>query len=143
MVSINIKNDDELIVRCDNPSFDSIEEVTTKFMEHYKHLNKDLIGKVAIIIDDVINNYVSYEDLTTLKIEVRFRDESDKFHILFINNGVEFNPLNVNNKKHEEYNDDASIGGLGILIIKEMTDYIDYKREDGLNKFSMYLKKNK
>lgn len=45
--------------------------------------------------------------------------------------------------KTEEDSDDAPIGGLGILIIKEMTDFIDYKREDGLNKFSMYLKKNK
>ena len=142
LLSINIK-EKEFVIRCDAPSIDSIEEVTTKFASHFKELDSEIKGKVSIIIDDIINNYVTYEDLSTLKIEVHFKVSDNKLFITFINNGVEFNPLTVNSEKYEEYSDDLTPGGLGILIVKEMTDDISYERCGKLNKLSMSINLDK
>ena len=136
MLSVNLKTN-ELIVCCDTPSVDSITEITDKFNDHFKDLDSMVKNKVSIIIDDVINNYVSYEDLNTLKIKVVFKEYDHKLFIDFINNGIPFNPLDVKNGKYEEYSDDMVPGGLGILIVKEMTDDIKYQRIDNLNILSM------
>ena len=94
---------------------------------------------MAIIIDEVINNYVNYEDLSTLKIEVGFKKEKEKLFIEFINNGIEFDQLKVEEESYSEYSEDITVGGFGIMIVKEMTSDIKYVRENNLNKLSMSI----
>ena len=66
------KKDNELIIKSDKPSLKLIDVITTNFFDTFVNLNQEIKSKVAIIIDDIINNYVSYEDINTLTIEVRF-----------------------------------------------------------------------
>ena len=78
-----------------------------------------------------------------MKIEVRFKEDKDKIYIVFVNNAKPFNPLLVNPTKYEKYDDDIAPGGLGLLIVKEMADHIEYKYENKHNRLSITIDKNK
>ena len=139
IISINLKDKNSLVVRTDKPSMDFIDELTNKFKDHFTSIDQDIKNKVAIIIDELINNYISYEDLNTLFIEARFNVKDNKLFMEFINNGEDFNPLTIKENSYTEYSDDIVPGGLGILIVKEITNDVKYERVDGLNKLSISI----
>lgn len=114
-----------------NPGFEVIEEVTNIFNNEYGFINNKKLSEADIIIDELLNNFVSYEKRKNLIINVEFLYKDNSLFMTFMNNGDEFNPLN----KEEKYVNDASVeaGGLGITIIKNLSDEISYERKDGYN----------
>ena len=50
--------------------------------------------------------------------------------------GPEFNPLSVAQAPLTRTLDEAAIGGLGLVMIRRCADWLDYRREGGLNHFT-------
>jgi len=115
-----------------------------EFVENFGEENKlspKNIFELNLILDELITNIISYayKDDANHIIELEINLENDELKIQLIDDGKEFNPLEKEDVKLDEDLDERKIGGLGIHIVKEKSDQIDYKRES--NKNILLLKK--
>ncbi len=131
MLILEIK-DSNLHFKFEKPDYSIITEVTAKFNDYYSYLDKEITAKVAIIFDEILNNYVSYETRDDLIIEININDNKKSLIIDFYNNGIEFNPL-LKEDKYITGDEDVIPGGFGITMVKELSDDISYERKDEIN----------
>lgn len=108
-----------------------------ELLELYR-LNEFILDKlkkenlqVNLIAEEVFVNIVNYSNTDFIRVNVEF--EEPTLTIEFIDNGIEFNPILKENAKTPETIEEAKIGGLGILLTKEMADDLDYKYINGEN----------
>ena len=90
--------------------------------------------QVNLIVEEIFVNIVSYSKAEFVTVNVEYN--SPALTIEFIDNGEEFNILLQEDPELPDNIDDAKIGGLGILLAKELSDEIDYHYVNGEN----YLK---
>ncbi len=121
-----------------NPDYEIIDEIVNQFNDYYSYLDKKILSKVGIIVDEILNNYISYEKKDDLIINVSFNCNDDNVIISFENNGDEFNPL-LKEKKYIENDKDLTPGGLGITMVKELASNLSYERNNGFNKLIVKL----
>lgn len=122
-----------------NPGYEIISEVTNKFNDYYSYLDESIIYKASIIIDELLNNYVSYEEKDNLIIKVSFDYIDNNLIITFENNGMEFNPL-LRKDKYIENDDNLTPGGLGITMVKKLSSDVKYERINDFNKLVVAFK---
>ena len=132
MLVISIKSN-ELNLNYKNPSFEIIEDAINKFNDKYSYIDKQILSEVNIIFDELLNNYISYEKIDNLEINIDTKIVDDELQLTFINNGVEFNPLLIDDKYIEEYSEDLKLGGFGITIVKNLSKNIEYIRKNNKN----------
>lgn len=60
-------------------------------------------------------------------------EEDSAFVIEILDTGLAFNPLTISDPDTKEDIDRRQIGGLGIFLIKKLTDDFRYRREDNKN----------
>jgi anti-sigma regulatory factor (Ser/Thr protein kinase) len=96
--------------------------------------------RVDIVLDDALMNVVShgFDNPTGQNIQVAFNLEETKLSIVIADYGRAFDPTaeraNENKLEGENLNiEDVEIGGLGVGLIRQMTDQMNYKRVDGQN----------
>ena len=132
MTKLSIENNIE--------NLNKLAEFVENFGEEHE-LSPKNIFELNLILDELITNIISYayEDNSNHIIELEINKESDELKILLIDDGKEFNPLEKEEAKLDEELDERKIGGLGIHIVREKTDEIEYKRES--NKNILLLKK--
>jgi len=113
-----------------------------------KHnISLDINKIIHLIIDELFINIFSYgrtnvSDLLKLDINIAINDNEIK--MLFIDNGVEFNPLDFNSDIQINLPiNERRTGGLGIYLVKYFADNIEYKYNDNKNHllFVKYLYK--
>ena len=110
-----------------------IENVVEQFENKFPFIDAKAKSEVGIIIDEIVNNIVSYSQVENLEFSVDFVVENNELSIVFEDNGVKFNPLEKEEKYLEEYHDDIEIGGFGISLVKTLSRFIDYKYSKGHN----------
>ena len=110
-----------------DPDFEVIEKVTDSFNRAFAHLNGEDLARMDVVIDEVLNNLVSYEKHEGFVIKVDIDRQGDTLTMTFRSNGVPFDPLSVQQKYIES--DDAStpLGGFGITIARSLCD-LTYQR---------------
>ena len=116
-----------------NPTYVIIEDIMNQFNEKFASLSDEFRGEVGIIIDEIINNFITYEKRKNLTISVLFEIFEDVMHIILMNNGVEFDPTQNKDKYIEGYSRDLEEGGLGTTLIRNFTSSFTYTREDDKN----------
>lgn len=87
--------------------------------------------QVNLIVEEIFVNIVSYSKAEFITVNVEYN--SPALTIEFIDNGEEFNILLQEDPELPDNIDDAKIGGLGILLAKELSDEIDYHYVNGEN----------
>ena len=118
--------DNNLHMSFDKKDYSIIEEATNKFFEEYSYLDESLKSKVGIVLDELLNNYISYEKREDLKIDLDFTYENSELKLVVISNGENYNPfaeMKDNTKKKE-------LGGHGISLVKNLSKKQDYKYKD-------------
>ena len=102
-------------------------------------LQQKCVFEINVGLDELFTNIVSYGYKDDLEHRIKFSlEKHDNALIVEVeDDGLPFNPLHV--KKHEAPKDidTVDIGGLGIHLIKEMVDNVDYKWSDGKNKVTL------
>ena len=87
--------------------------------------------QVNLIVEEIFVNIVSYSKAEFVTVNVEYN--SPALTIEFIDNGEEFNILLQEDPELPDNIDDAKIGGMGILLAKELSDEIDYHYVNGEN----------
>ncbi len=100
-------------------------------------LTKKTKHKILISFEEITMNIISYAypEIKDGKIEIicdNIEDEK-KIIIKIIDWGIPFNPLSKEEPDLEIPIQERQIGGLGIFMVREFMDEVNYKREDGKN----------
>ena len=93
---------------------------------------------VNLIVEEVFVNIVDYSKADFIIVEIEY--ENGTIMLNFIDNGIEFNPILKENPELPDTIDEAQIGGLGILLTKELSDELDYHYINGENHLKIIKK---
>jgi anti-sigma regulatory factor (Ser/Thr protein kinase) len=96
---------------------------------------------IDIAIDEIITNIASYAYTPgrgSATIQFELIDNSSVVCLSFIDEGVEFNPLNAKEPDVTLSAEDRAPGGLGIFIVKKKMDKVTYEYADGKNILKIY-----
>ncbi|BED92268.1 MAG: ATP-binding protein [Candidatus Improbicoccus pseudotrichonymphae] len=111
-------------------------------------ISEDKIERICIACEEVFVNICNYayqncRDDTKKDVKIKSEYENNILSITFIDNGVEFNPLDFKKNKIEKKGvEKMKIGGYGIYLVNKIMDNIKYERKDDKNYFYIYKKIN-
>jgi len=92
------------------------------------------ITQLRIISEEIFANVANYAYHSNLgKVRITVDSKDGEVIMRFIDRGIPFNPLLRKDPDITLGADDRDIGGLGIFMVKKMTDDIKYKYENGQN----------
>lgn len=109
-----------------------------------RNLRKDVMitehidMEVRLLCEEVLMNIISYaytEGKDAGKMLVGYEyDENNKYIVVkMCDYGRSFNPIEEKNPDFTSDIMERYIGGLGVFLIKRISDYIEYEREKGMN----------
>ena len=123
-------NDNKLHLSYDKKEYEIISDVVDSFNEYYSYLPSEAKASTGIIVDELINNLVSYEAREDLMIDVDFNILKNELEIIITSNGDDYNPfINHKEKYAEKFDPEMKEGGFGLSIIKDLASSYDYKYE--------------
>ncbi|MDD3847269.1 MAG: ATP-binding protein [Syntrophorhabdaceae bacterium] len=101
------------------------------------------LGAMELALEEAIVNIVKYSSASSDSVIsiACTTDARGGFYITITDSGPPFDPLRKAAPDTDAGIDDRPIGGLGIFLIKEMTDGVTYAREGGKNILTIKMKK--
>lgn len=91
--------------------------------------------ELNLVLEELVTNIISYgyEDEDEHLIKVDITRDGAVLHIKVIDDGIAFNPLEASPPLMSEKLDDLEPGGLGIHLVKKLTNEAVYSREGDHN----------
>ena len=117
-----------------------------KILAVLEELNADhkTAYKVRLALDELLTNVVSYayegKEGGEIEISYKIADDPRSITLSIADEGKAFNPLETKDPDLALDVAERKIGGLGIFLVKNVMDEIDYRREDERN--ILTIKKN-
>lgn len=98
------------------------------------NINDELTNKLDMCAEEIFANitFYAYPEKDG-DIEVEFKNLNNTITLKFKDYGIEYNPLEKPDPDITLPPEKRRIGGLGIFMVKNMTDNISYKRENNTN----------
>ena len=103
----------------------------------------DFIFRINLVIEEVAMNCITYCRLEGVSdFEIRIAPENDILTIEIIDAGRPFNPLTDAPEADTDSDiEDRPVGGLGIHLVRTMTDEMRYRREEDRNHLELIMHK--
>lgn len=92
--------------------------------------------QINIAIDEIFGNIAQYAyapEIGNVTVRVESEDEPKMVKLTFIDSGVPYNPLTVEEPDTTLSADQRPIGGLGIFMVKKSMDEMVYEYKEGKN----------
>ncbi len=106
-------------------------------------LGPELLLKIELVLEEILTNQVrhAYKE-TKGEAEVRCRTRGDGgFCLELADWGPPFNPLEQAPPDTDLPLEERGIGGLGIHLVRNMSDHLEYRREGGQNILTVCFQK--
>lgn len=118
-----------------------IQEFVKKSL-HNKTDEQKILFHIDLIIEEVVVNIVKhgFNNISQGTIDIETNSDNSRLNIKFSDNGIPFNPLNVDKPVRDLPVEKRKPGGLGIFFIKQLTKKIDYTFKDNKNNLSLSIK---
>ena len=103
------------------------------------HMENDLANKIKLAVEETVTNCIEYAYPSGTYGDVTVDIEADDSIIRFIitDSGVEFDPTGVSKADTTLTVDERPIGGLGVFLVRNLMDSINYERAGGKNVLRM------
>ena len=91
---------------------------------------------LALVTEEIFVNISSYaytESIGQVTIQTEIENNPRSVKIIFIDNGIEYNPLENEMPDINLSVEEREIGGLGIFLVRKIVDEIEYRYEDTKN----------
>lgn len=120
-------NEQKLSLSYDQKDYSIIQDAVNKFEQYFAYLDAERTSKVGIILDELLNNLISYEQKEDLHIDINFLVVEEDLQIEIISNGNDYDPFKNNKEKYlKDYSDDIEVGGFGVTLVKELSKECKY-----------------
>ena len=96
-----------------------------------------IASKINIVFDEIYTNIVNYSKATLATVS--YKIEGGKLCLTFIDNGIAYNPLEADDPDVTLSAEERKIGGLGIFMVKKMTESMTYEYTDGKNMLTLVI----
>ena len=99
------------------------------------HLEMGLTSKLKLAVEEAVVNIIdyAYPSGTDGTIEIHFEADSDCLRFLITDTGAECDPTSVSQADTTLSVEDRPIGGLGVFLVRNLMDSINYERHEGKN----------
>ena len=124
--SLTIKNDVHEVSRFS----EFMKSVTNKL-----NIEKSLAKQLRLAVEEAVVNAIDYAYTvdTDGEITVKILSDGHTMNVQIIDSGIPFDPTTKEKADTSLSAEDRQIGGLGILLVRELMDTINYERIDGKN----------
>ena len=107
-------------------------------------LELSLARQLRLAVEEAVVNVIDYAYPTGTKgdVTVKVMSNGHALHFQIIDSGVAFDPTVKENADTTLSAEDRQIGGLGILLVRELMDSVNYERIEGKNVLTLikYIK---
>ena len=134
-----IKGGDKLSFIPDKGAGVAVSEFAQQITSKLDVLPK-ISSKVSIAIDEIASNIINYSKAKTA--EISYSIEKGKLSLTFEDDGKPYNPLETEDPDITLSAEEREIGGLGIFMVKKMTESMDYKYENNKNILKLVMTLN-
>lgn len=127
-----------LVVPAEAKYLARIRSFTIKYGKQQGFSRKDING-LKISIDEVCSNIVlyAYKGMEKGNIQIEIQRTNDTIVVNIIDTGVEFDYSSVKAPNLEQYVEQRMKGGLGLHLVKKLSDEVRYKRVGNKNIFTL------
>ena len=120
---------------------DMIEWVLKK-ISVYMTLSKKQGNELRIVCEEILVNIILYayqetDEKGNMTVELDFDEETGRLTLLFTDGGIAFNPLEAEEPDLAADIMERPIGGLGIFMVKNIADSIEYERLGNQNRLTV------
>lgn len=125
-ISIELKNNFSEIER--------LIQIVTEFGE-VNNLPSNVLFAVSLALDEILTNVISYgyKDDNEHLIIIRFSLEDEELIAEVEDDGQPFNPLGAPEPNTDKPLQERQIGGLGIHLVRNLMDKLEYRRQENRN----------
>jgi len=88
-----------------------------------------------IILDEICSNIVKHSGASGFEVEIEEIGRPSRVRITFIDDGSAYDPLSHTDPDTTLPAEERPIGGLGIMMVKKMSDAVSYRRSRNRNYF--------
>ena len=104
----------------------------------------DIGKKLKLAYEEVFVNVLRENENSNAEVSVEIEKLSDRLEVCIRDNGIEFDPLKKKDPDITLSAEERGVGGLGIFLFKQLTDYADYEYKESFNilTFGKYISEN-
>lgn len=99
-----------------------------------------LRGAFDIMLDEIVSNVIKFSGASGFELDIESLDDPAGVNLVFIDDGKSFNPLVHIDPDTSLSAEERPIGGLGILMVKKLSDSVSYRREHNRNFLTVFKK---
>ena len=118
--------------KADTAELDSLFNYSSSLLEILNFSKRDII-MINTALEEVFVNVANYAFKGDGLVEVSLSNDKNNITFVFSDAGKPFNPLERPDPKITADSDLREIGGLGIYMVKNIMDKVEYRYEDGHN----------
>ncbi len=132
-LSIALRNERQELVR--------LADLVERFGADH-HLSDDVVMNVNLVLDEIVSNVIKYGQASdgADAIGVSLALDGGVLTIDIADDGIAFNPLDAKPPDLDLPITERPVGGLGIHIVKALTETIDYRRDHDRNRLTMTMR---
>ncbi len=129
------------ILKNDLAEIKRLTDILCKLCEENNIGNKVLCD-VSLALEEIFANIVhyAYEDNEKHLVKIHIKIRDNVFALEIKDDGKPFNPLEVPMTNTEAPFEERKIGGLGIHLVRNLIDELEYKQVKGKNVLSMKVR---
>lgn len=119
-------------------SLEAINEFVSRFCEAHEILA--IVPELQLVLEELVMNVYMHGRIpcdNEPEVEVSLSCSQDTLYMKLSDNGKPFDPLGQCTASTDLPIDERAVGGLGIILVREIMDEIDYHYANGLNQLCM------
>ena len=120
---------------------DNLFNYSSSLLEILNFSKRDII-MINTALEEVFVNVAKYAYKDNGVVEVTLSNDKDHISFVFRDSGKPFNPLERADPKINANSDEREVGGLGIYMVKNIMDAVEYDYVDGHNVLTLIKKRN-
>lgn len=106
-------------------------------------IDEHTLAAVELVLEEAVTNVLRYgwapgSDAERV-VEIDLQIDPEEVQVLVIDDGKPFDPLDEGAIVLPETLDEAQVGGLGLLMIRNTASRLSYERREGRNRFLMTI----
>jgi anti-sigma regulatory factor (Ser/Thr protein kinase) len=112
-----------------------------QFLEN-NGIDEHTLTAVELVLEESVTNVLRYgyaPGSTDHQIDIDLQVDPEEVQVLVIDDGKPFDPLDEGGIVLPDTLDEAQVGGLGLLMIRNTASRLSYERIDGHNRFLMTI----